>query len=41
MNLLRLSNLSLEIIYYSMTLSNYDIIMLIRFISRFYPRVLE
>ena len=41
MNLLSLVNLSLEVVYYSTTLSNHCIIRFIRFISRFHPGVIE
>jgi hypothetical protein len=41
MNPLRLINLSLEIIYCSMMLSNHVIIRLVRFVSKIKIRVVE
>jgi hypothetical protein len=41
MNLLSLINPSLEIDYCSTILSNYCIVRFIRFVSRFYPGVVE
>ena len=40
-NLTSLINPSLEIIYYSMTLSNHDLIRLKRFVSKLHPEVME
>jgi len=41
MNLLSLINQSLEVVYCSTILSNYGLIRLKRFISQFYPGVVE
>jgi len=41
MNLTRLINLSLEIIYCSTTLSNHDLIRLKKFVSKLHMKIME